>query len=74
MKLEENRLILDGKLEYEDHEELLKLSEDCDTIVVESSDIHPSIMQLLFCLSKDKSIIVEDEFNKKFFNNIKLAS
>ncbi|MEA3354059.1 MAG: hypothetical protein U9Q33_09620 [Campylobacterota bacterium] len=74
MKLEENILILDEKLEYEDHEELLKLSEDCEEIVVQSNDIHPSIMQLLFCLSAEKKVIVEDEFNKKFFNNIELAS
>ncbi|MEA3290172.1 MAG: hypothetical protein U9Q04_08330 [Campylobacterota bacterium] len=73
MKLEENVLILEDKLEYENYEELLKLSKDCDEIVVTSNDIHPSIMQILFCLSTEKQITVEDEFNEKFFENLKLA-
>ncbi len=76
MKIDENRLLLDTKLEYDDCTQLLELAslDDIDEIVVETNDIHPSIFQLLFILSKEKKITVEDEFNQRFFENLKLAS
>jgi hypothetical protein len=74
MRVEENKLILDEKLEFENAEELLNLSSECEEIIVQTNDIHPSIMQLLFSLSEDKEITVEDEFYKKFFDNLELAS
>ncbi|MEA3498150.1 MAG: hypothetical protein U9R16_03725 [Campylobacterota bacterium] len=76
MNLVENKLLIDEKIEYDDYKELLELvsSDDIEEIIVETNDIHPSIFQLLFVLSKDKKITVEDEFNKRFFDNLKLAS
>jgi uncharacterized protein YueI len=75
MKIEDSKLLIEDKIEYDDYAQLLELasSDDVEEIIVDTNDIHPSIFQLLFVLSKDKKITVEDEFNKRFFDNLKLA-
>jgi len=74
MKTEENILYIDEKIDYEDCQELITLAENCDEINVQTNDVHPSIWQVLFTLSSYKTITVEDEFNKRFFENLKLVS
>ncbi len=74
MHITDNILYLDGEVGYHDCEELISLSKDVEEIVVESDDVHASIFQILFSLSQDKVIKVEDEFNKRFFENLKVAS
>lgn len=75
MNIVDNVLLIAEKIEYDDCQELLELASNdaVKEIVVETNDIHPSIFQLLFILSKDKKITIEDEFNKRFFNNLKLT-
>jgi len=74
MKVEDNILIIDDRIEYEDHEELIRLANDSESVVVETNDIHPSILQLLFCISREKQVLVEDEFNKRLFENLKFVN
>jgi len=74
MKIQDNILFITDKIDYDDCEEFLKLSDEAESIVVETNDIHPSIFQLLFCISKKKDIIVEDEFNKRFFENLEFVN
>lgn len=76
MNIVDNVLIVDEKIEYEDCEQFIELTskENVSEIVIETNDIHPSIFQLLLLISKDKKVIIEDEFNKRFFDNLKLAS
>ncbi|QOG11210.1 hypothetical protein [Arcobacter sp. FWKO B] len=70
MILDNNTLFLDTPMEYEHYKELLKASKKATQIVVQTNDLHPSIMQLLFCLSREKDIINEDKFNKRLFENL----
>ncbi len=72
MNIEDNKLYISEKIDYEDCDELINLSNNVEEIVVEANDIHPAIFQLLLVLSKTKNIIVEDEFNKRFFENLKI--
>ena len=51
-----------------------KSNDNIKEIVVKTNDIHPSIFQLLLVLSKDKKVTIDDEFNQRFFDNLKLAS
>ena len=76
MNIVENKLIINDQIDYDDFSELLELAskEEIEEIVVDSNDIHPSIFQLLLILSRDKKVIIEDEFNQRFFENLKLAS
>jgi hypothetical protein len=74
MRIEDNILIIDDRIEYENGDELMSLVEDVESIVVETNDIHPSILQLLFCISKDKKVVIEDEFNRRLFENLKFES
>ncbi len=76
MKIADDTLLIDDKIEYEDCSELLTLAsnDNIKEIVVKTNDIHPSIFQLLLVLSKDKKVTIDDEFNKRFFDNLKLAS
>jgi len=74
MNLEDNILHIDSRVDFDDVEQFKELSSKAEKIVIETNDVHPSIMQLLFCLSKTVKIEVDDEFNKRFFENIRLAS
>ena len=75
MNIIDNILLITEKIEYDDYQELLELASNnvVKEIVLETNDIHPSIFQLLFILSKDKKITIDDEFNKRFFDNLKLT-
>ncbi len=74
MNIVDNILIIDDKIEYEDSQEFIDLaSSDIVEIVVDTNDVHPAIFQLLLVMSKDNKIIIEDEFNKRFFDNLKLT-
>lgn len=72
MYVEDKTLYLDQKIEFEDNTQLLELEKDVDTISIQTNDIHPAIWQILFLLSENKNIIVEDDFNKRFFDNLRL--
>jgi hypothetical protein len=73
MRVEDNILIIDDRIEYENCEELQNLIGDVESVVVETNDIHPSILQILFCASKTKKIVIEDEFNSRLFDNLKFV-
>ncbi len=72
MNIEDNKLYITDKIDYEDCDELINLSNDVEEIVVETNDVHPAIFQLLLSFSKTINIVIEDEFNKRFFENLKL--
>ena len=76
MNVDGDKLIIDDKIDAEDYEELLELAsnDEVKQIIVDTNDIHPAIFQILFVLSKEKKIVIEDEFNQRFFENLKLAS
>lgn len=74
MRIEDNILIIDDRIEYENCEELINLVTDVESVIVETNDIHPSILQLLFCVSKDKKVVIEDEFNQRLFENLKFTN
>ncbi len=74
MKIEDNILIIENRIEYEDCDKLTSLAKGAESVVVETNDIHPSILQLLFCISKDKKVIIEDAFNQRLFDNLKFSN
>lgn len=74
MRIEDNKLYIDEEIGYDSKDELLSLSSEVDEIVVNTNDIHPTIMQLLFCIKQEKIITVDDEFNKRFFENLEMVS
>lgn len=73
MNIENETLYLNEKVDFEDYEQFLDLVQQTDKIHVQTNDIHPSIWQILFVLNDTKKIIVDDEFNKRFFENLKLV-
>lgn len=73
MRVEDEILYLDEKLEFDDCEAILSKIDDVNEVVVQTNDIHPSVMQLLFCINESKNVTVEDEFNKRFFENVRFV-
>ena len=73
MYIEDGKLYVNEEIGYGDKDELLNLSKDVEEIIIETNDIHPSILQILFCLSKQTIITIGDDFNKRFFENLELA-
>jgi hypothetical protein len=73
MNIENNQLNVVDSIGYEDIEEFLELSEKVEKISIETNDIHPSVFQVLFCISKQKDIEIQDPFNKKFLDNLKFS-
>jgi c-di-AMP phosphodiesterase-like protein len=73
MKLDNGVLCLDEELEVSAISEFLSLAKDANEIVVHNSDIHPAFLQTLFCLSKDKKVIIKDKFYSMFFKNLNLT-
>lgn len=73
MNIDNGILYLDQKIEFEDCGKLIELSEQVNKVVVLSNDIHPAAFQVLFCISKEKEVEIEDEFNKRFLENLKFA-
>jgi hypothetical protein len=71
MQIKDKTLYLDQNISFEDFNELLGMIDNVDIIDVKTTDVHPSIWQLLFVLNNQKEIIVEDSFNKRFFDNLK---
>lgn len=74
MHIENNKLYISEAIGYDGKDELLSLSNDVEEIVVDTNDIHPSIFQLLFCLSQKLTVTIEDDFNKRFFENLEMAN
>ena len=74
MEIQDNTLFITDKIDYDDYEEFVKLSNEAESIIVETNDIHPAIFQLLFCISQEKEVVIEDEFNKRFLENLEFVS
>jgi hypothetical protein len=72
MKKQDNTLYIDESLEFSDCEELVESLEELNNVVVASGDIHPSALQLLLSVSKEKNITIEDDFYRRFFENLHL--
>lgn len=72
MKIENEVLIIDDVLRDEDVEEFSTAlsQEQIKKVVIENDDISSSIVQALWCKSKEKEIEVESEFLKLFFENV----
>jgi len=71
MYIEDDKLIIDEKVNFESYDDIVNMLEKVDEVSIQESDIHPSIFQLLFCVSKVKKIAIEDPLNKRLFENIK---
>lgn len=74
MKIEEEVLYLDQRIEVEQIDTLKDNINDVEKIVVQTNDIHPAVMQLLFCVSQEKEVVVEDQFNERFFKNLHIQA
>lgn len=72
MELKDGTLYLEDQVVFEDFEKLLPLANESETIHIKTNDVHPSIWQVLFLLSETKNIIVDDEFNRRLFENLNL--
>jgi len=72
MKIEGDKLVIDGSLNEEDIEEFLSsaMQSEISKIVIESDDLHASIVQALWCLQNSKKIKVKAEFLKPFFEHV----
>jgi hypothetical protein len=73
MKIEENTLIIDQPLDDDALEEISATvdQEKIKIIKVENDNLSSSIIQLLWCASKDKKIEIQSEFLNNFFTNVK---
>lgn len=74
MKIEEEVLYLDQRIEVEQIDTLKDNINDVEKIVVQTNDIHPAVMQLLFCVTQEKEVVVEDQFNERFFKNLHIQA
>ncbi len=74
MYIENETLYIDTRIDFEECEQLLQNSKESTKIIVQTNDIHPAAMQILFCLSKEKQIEVEDSFNQRLFENLKFTN
>mgnify|MGYP003515038024 FL=1 len=72
MYIDNNSLYLNEKLQFEDFNEIVNSVDNVEEIIVETNDIHPSIMQLLLTITKTKKVVILDEFNSRFFKNLDL--
>jgi hypothetical protein len=72
MYIDNNILYLNEKLQFEDFNEIVNSVDNVEEIIVETNDIHPSIMQLLLTITKTKKVVILDEFNSRFFKNLDL--
>jgi len=72
MRIKENKLIIDTPLSEMDADDLLaSIKQDqISKIVVESDDLHASIIQLLWCIQNEKEVKVKVDFLKPFFENV----
>ena len=72
MRIEENKLIIDTPLSEMDADDLLtSIKQDqISKIVVESDDLHASIIQLLWCIKSEKKVKIKVDFLKPFFENV----
>lgn len=76
MEIKDNILVLNNEITNDMLEDFMKLAYS-DTVLefnIKTGSIDALILQQLFCLSKTKKIICEDEFLKKFFSNIVIAT
>jgi len=73
MRIEENKLIIDTALSEAEADELLITikQNQIDEVLVQSDDLHASIIQILWCVKNEKEIKIEVDFLKPFFENVK---
>ena len=72
MYIDNNILYLNEKLQFEDFNEIVNSVDSVEGVIVETNDIHRSIMQLLLTITKTKKVVILDEFNSRFFKNLDL--
>ena len=65
MYIDNNILYLNEKLQFEDFNEIVNSVDNVEEIIVETNDIHPSIMQLLLTITKTKKVVILDEFMRR---------
>ena len=72
MRIENNNLILDNELTDEVLEEFIQFTKDNQfkSVIINTNNISSIILQQIFCLSKTKDIVCNDNFMAKFFDNI----
>jgi hypothetical protein len=72
MKIDDGVIVLDEPVSDEMAEEFYAAihENDINKIIVENPQIGASIMQILFCFSKENRVECEDEFLNSFFSNI----
>ena len=72
MRIDGNKLIIDSPMSEGDVEEFLNsaMQSEISKIVVETEDLHASIVQILWCLKEEKKIKVKASFLKPFFEHV----
>lgn len=73
MKIDEGVLYISDPVEDEGIEELIAIlsQEDIEKIEIATDTIDPASLQLLLCRSKEREVVVEDEYLKKVFKSLK---
>ena len=73
MKIEENTLIIDQPLDDDALDDTASAinQKEIEVIRIEDDNLSSSIVQLLWCASKDKKIEIQSEFLNNFFTNVK---
>lgn len=72
MYIVENKFIIESELTDNTAGEFLEIvkSPQVEKIVIKTMEISSSVMQILFCLAKEKEIICEVPYLAKYFENI----
>lgn len=72
MKIEENKLIIDDPISEMEIDELLTSlkQEQISEVIVQNDDLHAGAIQALWCVKNKKSVTIESEFLKPFFEHV----
>jgi len=72
MKIENDKLIIDTPMSDMEIEEFLTSAKQSkiNKIVIESDDLHASIIQAIWCMQSKKKVKVKVDFLKPFFEHV----